>query len=191
MTELRLYDKDGLFHNIVRKSAVMAGRYHVLPNGTNDLNSSNITGIELPKEKYPLVACLAPASYVNPSAASGQWEHFSFRVLFLTNAEKTGDNQFKGRDHLTNTSQARTPADWHQMKMVALAFMNALEQLQPQAKAWFQLDQRSPWQVRRITRTDNDQLNGVMLSFGAMVATVCIYPDISEAAIKTIVIPTA
>lgn len=189
MTELQLYDKDGLFHNIVKKSTVMAGRYHVLPNGTNDLNSSNITGIELPKEKYPLVACLAPASYVSPTASTAQWEHFNFRVLFLTTAEKTGDNQFKGRDPLTNTSQARTPADWLQMKTVAFAFMNAVEKLQPKAKAWFQLDQRNPWQVRRITRSDTDQLNGVMLSFGAMVATSCNYSDVSDETIKTIVVP--
>src|SRR5687768_17511413 len=128
MQESQLYDKDGLFHNIVKQSQFMQGRYVVLPNGSSDLGAGNIlSGIELPKEKYPLVACLAPTSTFEPSKYR---EYINCRLLFITTTAADGTGSFKHRDPLTNTEQHRVSHNWQDMKASAFAFFQALDALQ-------------------------------------------------------------
>jgi hypothetical protein len=184
MTELNLYGKDGLFNNIVKKSAVFSGRYGILvKNG--DLNANNIlSGIEFPKENYPGVFALPPMSSIKDATTkNASWECFYFRLFFLCRTHNTGDNQIKKPDPNTNSSLHSVPMDWNDMKNLALNFMNALEVLQPKLIRQFRLGQREPWKIVRISNVQNDNLSGVMLQFEGELAMSCTFDDINTAAI--------
>lgn len=168
----------------------MNGRYHVLPNGTADLNTNTISGVELPENNYPLVGCLTPISIVDPSFTQAQWEKFSFRLLFLCTSINTGDNQLKGRDHLTNTGLHSIPKDWSDMKSVSFSFLKALEEVSKKIRQQFHIDDRTPVRINRITSIENHRLSGVIVTFNGMLATKCEYTDISAQAVSEIVIPT-
>lgn len=178
MHENQIYDKDGLFHNIVKKSKIFAGRYTVLPHGAVDLNTNNIlSGLDIPADKYPIVACLPPGSSLDTSPAG--WEHFYFQLLFLCTSGYTGDNQIKSPDSNTNASLHAESLDWNDMKNAALAFYNALYLIKPTMLGGkFKLFQGSPIRIRRVTAMQNDKLSGIMFSFEAMLAVDCDYTDI-------------
>lgn len=191
MTELFIYGTNGLFHNIVKQSAIMNGRYAVLEKGPFDLNLNNLlSGLDIPGDKYPIVACLPPASDV-PGTLQGSdaWEIFQFRLLFLCRTYMTGDNQIKLPDFNTNSSLHRIAQDWADMKNAALGFMNALEQLQrkPALRGAFRLAQRPMWRIARVSSKLNDNLSGVLLLFSGELATPCEFTDIN---ISSIEIPT-
>lgn len=189
MTELQIYGKDGLFHQIIKVSAIMSGRYTVLPYGASDLNANNVlSGIELPKDKYPLVACLPPISYLPGTTQSNNGETFQFRLLFLAKTFYSGDNQIKTTDPGTNTSMHSIPMDWNDMKIIATGFMNALEKLTPDLSGMFSVSQKSNWSISRVSNKAVDGVSGVLLSFNANVPLPCDYPDINFSAI---ILPTA
>lgn len=176
MTEFSIYGKDGLFHNIVKKSEVMDGRYFILNSG-HDLNLNNLlASIELPKENYPCVCCLPPAS---DSDGFGAMETVQFRLLFLTKSNVTGDNQFKDPDADTNTSLHTTPEDWSDMKAICMGFMRALEKAQMKILKTFQLKQGTSWRILRISNMNNVDVNGVMIVFSARIDVDCMYEDIA------------
>lgn len=187
MTEASLYGKDGLFHQVVKQSAILNGRYVILPNGATDLNAGNIlSGIELPKEKYPLVATLPPVSDV--PQANDKWESFYFRMLFLCTSGYTGDNKIKYPDPLTNTSTHTVPMDWNDMKNLAFGFMKALESIQtrPASRGVWRLSQQTTWRITRVSNAGNEKTSGVLLQFGASLAIDCEFTDIN---IDAIVLP--
>lgn len=189
MTELQLYGKDGLFHNIVKQSAVFNGRYGVLPKGGTDLNLNNIlTNLELPKAKYPGVFCIPPISDLPATVQQAPWECFYFRLFFLCTTGYTGDNQIKAPDPLTNTSLHTVPMDWNDMKNLALAFMNALEKLTPRLRGQFILSQKGEWRIARLSNVQNDNLSGVVIQFEGKIAAPCEFTDINIAEIE---LPTA
>jgi hypothetical protein len=180
MNELQVYGPDGLFHNIVKQSAIIAGRYGVLPKGGSDLNQNNIlTGIEFPEAKYPGVFCLPPISELQSTVQQAPWECFYFRLFFLCTTNYTGDNKIKSPDSNTNTSLHTVQMDWADMKNIALGFMNALENLQPQLRGQFRLQQGGKWRIVRLTKLQNDNLSGVMLQFEGAIATPCVFTDIT------------
>lgn len=186
MTELQLYGKDGLFHNIVKQSAVFNGRYGVLPNGGADLNLNNtLSTIEFPKAKYPGVFCLPPISDLPATVQQAPWECFYFRLFFLCTTGYTGDNQIKSPDPLTNTSLHTVPMDWNDMKNLALSFMNALEKVQKNIIREFRLKQKGEWRIVRLTKLQNDNLSGVVIQFQAEIAAPCVFTDINIDAINT------
>lgn len=174
MTEAQLYDRDGLFHRIVKTSTVLQGRYEVMPHGPSDLNASNfLSGIEVPDGvKYPLAACFPPVSQTAPTMQSAKWEMFAIRLLFLATAH-AGDNQFKDRIAETNTSGHRLTVDWQDMKEEAFDFFAVLEGLLGRMRNRFILDQGNPLRVVRFCSRQNDRVNGVMLSFGVGLPTRC------------------
>lgn len=177
MTEAQLYHPDGLFHEIVKRSKIMRGRYHILPNGTSDLNTNSLKGVELPDANgdYPLVACLAPRSTLE----IGGWEKLSFRILFLDTTESTGDNKPKGRDHLTNTSTHKVYQDWQDMKRVATAFVSALVNMPTLLSKAF-VDERAPIVITRITEIEKAKVSGVMLEFRMNIADGCMTDNVSD-----------
>lgn len=181
MDELQLYGNDGLFHNIVKKSDIMAGRYGVIVKG-GDLNLNNVlSGIEFPTATYPAVFCLPPVSVVKEvSVQRATWECFYFRLFFMCTSESTGDNQLKSRDPATNTSLHKVNMDWSDMKTVALNFMNALEKLQANAalRGNFRLGQKEPWKIIRLSKVNNANLSGVMLQFEGELSVACEFTDI-------------
>lgn len=185
MTELQIIDKDGLFHNIAKQSAIINGRYAVLAKGSQDLNMNNLlSGLDLPKDKYPGIFCLPPVSELPCTLQGGQWETFSFRVLFLTTTNYTGDNQIKSPDFNTNTSLHTIAQDWYDMKTVAFGFMNALESVQKQLRGQFRLSQQSTWRFARVSAQQNDVLSGVLAMFSVSLAADCVYEDINISAIE-------
>lgn len=178
MTELQIYDKDGLFHNIVKASSILAGRYNILPYGASDLNANNVlTGIELPKDTYPLAVCLPPVSSVPGTTQSNIGERFVFRMLFLCKSFYSGDNKIKSPDPNTNTSMHTIPMDWNDMKNTAMGFMNSLEQLIPILTGDFIIEQRKDWIINRISNKGVDGVSGVMLTFYGAIGLACEYPD--------------
>jgi hypothetical protein len=182
MDELQLYGKEGLFHNIVKQSAIMDGRYGVIEKG-GDLNLNNVlSGIEFPESAYPGVFCLPPISAIKEvSVQQATWECFYFRLFFMCTTESTGDNQLKGRIPETNTSSHKVNMDWNDMKVVAMNFINALEQLQrnPEIRGKFRLGQKEPWKIVRLSRVNNPVLSGVMLQFEGELSVPCEFTDIN------------
>jgi hypothetical protein len=179
MDELQLYGDEGLFHQVVKQSAVFNGRYGVLPKGGTDLNLNNIlSGIEFPKEKYPGVFCVPPLSELPATVQQAPWECFYFRIFFLCTTNSTGDNKIKSPDPSTNTSLHTVPMDWSDMKTLALNFMNALEKIQKPLIKQFRLKQREPWKIVRLSKVQNDNLSGVMLQFQGEISTPCAFTDI-------------
>lgn len=176
MTELAIYEKDGLFHNVVKKSTIMNGRYVALSDG-KDLNTNNvITHLEQVKSKYPIVVCTIPFSIIQVKG----WEDFFFKMYFLCTSGYTGDNQFKNRDHLTNTSMHKTTFDVSDMKTVALSFMSVLEQIEMQTKGnLLRFKDKQPYKIERIINITGDKVSGVSLSFMMQAAVECLYNDVN------------
>jgi hypothetical protein len=190
LDELQIYGTDGLFHNLVKQSAVFNGRYGVLPKGGADLNLNNVlSGIEFPTAKYPGVFCVPPISDMKATVQQAAWECFYFRLYFMCTTFYTGDNQFKFRDYNTNTSLHTVPMDWSDMKNLALSFMNALEKVQKKIINQFRLKQGGEWKIVRLTKVQNDNLSGVMLQFQAELASPCEFTDINIDAINTVIPP--
>lgn len=181
MDELQLYGKEGLFHQVVKKSAIMNGRYGVLIKG-GDLNLNNVlSGIELPApgDTYPGVFCLPPISIIKEaSVQQAQWECFYFHLFFLCTTGYTGDNQVKDPDPGTNASMHKVNMDWSDMKDVAFNFMNALEKLQPKLRNIFRLGQKEPWKIIRLSKLQNTNLSGVLLQFQGELPVACEFTDI-------------
>jgi hypothetical protein len=188
MDELFLYDRDqGLFKEILKKSAVMGGRYHVSPNSTQDLNTDNLasfindpkTGLSDPSQKYPICVCVTPRSRY--TRINGQrWEEFWFSLFFLTPSYKTGNNQIKTLDPDTNTSAHHIWYDWQDMKNCADEF---LEVLKMQLKRAVVLDGKltplmalinfdsSSAVFSRLSKFNNDELSGVNVLFTVFMYT--------------------
>lgn len=194
INETDIYYKEGLFHNAVKQSDIMAGNYVVLPKNASDLNTNNIlSGIEIPIPgvgKYPLVACLPPVSLMEPTTAKGTPEYFAFTLLFLCTSDSTGDNQFKNRIPETNTSLHTPVYDWNDMKRVALSFLAGLESAQKKLLNYFHLDQRTQWRVTRLTKMQVDNVSGVMLQFTCVIKNGCTFDDIPADKFANIILPT-
>lgn len=191
MTEQQIYDKDGLFHNIVKMSTIMKGTYHFLVNGTADINASNITGLELPKErKFPLVACLPPLSDLKPSLQEAQWEPFVFRILFITNVGNAAGGNISDLNANTNTTRETILQKWESMRGVCLSFMAALESVTKKTRGIFRLDDSRPWRFSRFANQQTDKFCGVMIQFNASLAIGCEFIDVPPASVNDIVIPS-
>lgn len=172
MNELSIYGKDGLFHNVAKASDILNGRYSVLQKGAHDLNMNNLlSGLDLPTSLYPGVFCLPPVSDL-PTGKEG-WETFSFRLLFLTKTNSTGDNKIKNRDPNTNTSLHTIAQDWNDMKEIAWAYYITLTDLFPITKGFFRMGQRGTVKAIRVSGMQNDNVSGVMLMFNADVVLAC------------------
>lgn len=178
MEEYYVYGKYGLFFQIAKASAILNGRYAVLPKGGGDLNRNNLlSDLDLPKDKYPGVFCLPPVSDLE-TAQQASWESFSFRLLFLTTTYYTGDNKIKAPDPNTNSSLHKMEMDWSDMHDVALNFMNALEKVKFPG---FRMGQKGLWRIIRVTDVQNDRVSGVMVIFTASIAVQCDFTDIDPA----------
>lgn len=184
MNEIMLYGQNGLFHNIIRQSSILNGRYAIIPRTGADLNANNLlSGLDFPAGKYPGVFCAPPYSVIPTTTKAGYWERLYFRLYFLTTTLYTGDNQIKFVDTNTNTSMHTINQDWSEMKELAFEFIHALESIQlAHIKEW-RLGQKDEWQLNRMTNLQNDRLTGVCLHFEMQLPIVCDYEDINVSAI--------
>jgi hypothetical protein len=129
MDELFLYDQEnGLFKQILAKSLVIEGRFHVSPNGGNDLNTADLESFltTLNQPKYPAAILLTPYSRIVKMPSGSKMEEFTFQLYFLTTSGYTGDNQIKDLDPSRNTSKHPVWYDWKDMKQCAAEFMETL-----------------------------------------------------------------
>jgi hypothetical protein len=211
MTELFLYDREkGLFKEILKKSTVIKGHYHVSPNFGKDLDTNNLeTFIKDPKngltdvpEKYPLCVCMTPVS--KEIKINGQdLEQFIFNLYFVTTTFYTSDNKIKSLDKDTNTSAHHIWYDWQDMKTCASNFIKTLKKVV--AKRTIMLEDATiPYTVplktvvnldgdviyKRLTKFNNDRLSGVSLSFAVyMDNSQCTLDDYANVDVKDIIIP--
>lgn len=190
MTEIQIYGREGLFHQLTKASKIMNGRYAVLPNG-GDINKGNLlSGIELPKGgKYPMVCCMAPFSTL-PGSVENQFETFDFTIFFLAKSKVDGDNKLKKPDPSTNTSLHTTPEDWSDMKEVMMGWMNSLEKAGRQLQHYFRLSSKGAWVIGRISHLGNDDVNGVYIRFSASIFDPCEFPDMDESKLENIILPS-
>lgn len=193
--ELFIYDRErGLFKEILNKSIVMQGRYHVSTNHGNDLNTANLetfikdpaNGLSDVAQKYPLVVCMTPRSRYVPFQG-GRWEEIIFNLYFVCTTYRTGDNKIKSRDAGTNTSAHHIWYDWQDMKEAAMNFLEVLKltlrrkidvdgQLIPLG-TMVNLDITGAI-FNRLTKFNNDVLTGVSVSFPMYLeAKSCETPD--------------
>lgn len=206
MQELFIYDRSkGLFKEILNKSLMIEGRYHVSPNMGNDLNTNNLeTYISDEKNglsdlrKYPICLCVTPRSqYTGANGLS--FEEFIFNLYFLCPTFYTGENKIKVPNPDTNTSTHHIWYDWQDMKECAQQFLEVLKQVlrsrtivigaeEVGLRRFLALDDKRVI-FNRLTKFLNDRLSGVSLSFVITMSNpVCILTDYSSD-ISGIVIP--
>lgn len=205
ISELFIYDREkGLFKEILNKSLVIQGRYHVSTNHGNDLNTANLetfikdpaSGLTDVNQKYPICFCTTPRSrYV--AFQGGRWEEFIFNLYFVCTTYRTGTGQIKNRDAGTNTSAHHIWYDWQDMKEAAMNFLEALKLTLrrkidvdgvPRPLGTMIQTDISGAIFNRLTKFNNDVLTGVSVSFPMYLeATSCETPD--YVAINDIVLP--
>lgn len=211
MDELFLYDRDkGLFKEILKQSTVMEGRYHVSPNGGNDLNTSNLesyindpaSGLSTAKQKYPLCVCMTPKSRF--VALNGhRWEEFTFQLFFITMTYTNADNSIKDMNVSTKTSKHHVWYDWKDMKEVAANFIEALAKVISMRtitinsvpvplKMLVNIDKDNAV-FHRHSKFNVDKISGASVSFMMyMDASMCSLNDYSEVNLNTdVTIPPA
>lgn len=203
MTELFLYNRDnGIFKQILRESKEIEGRYHVSPNYGHDLNTNNLDtffkdtayGMMDVEQKYPLCVCMTPVSRF--TKINGQkWEVFFFHLFFLTRAFHDGANNIKKIDRDTNTSRQNTYDDWSEMKQCCSDFLEMLDKVIRKKggdiplRAYLNLDYERA-QITRLTKFNNDKLNGASLTFMlSMITDSCTLSDYANNALGRITIP--
>ena len=208
INELFLYDREkGLFKEILKKSAIIEGRYHVSPNGGKDLDTNNLetyikdplNGLSGPDQKYPICVCMTPRSRI-VNINGRRLEEFTFNLYFVCNTFYTGTNQIKAHDKDTNTSAHHIWYDWMDMKRSAEGFLFMLDsQLKRKItvgekifplRAYANLGDSAIY--NRLTKFNNDRLSGVSLAFNMLLdATVCDSEDYSEVNPEDITMPPA
>jgi len=182
MQELFLYDEEnGLFKQILKKSSVLKGSYHVSPNQGNDLNTSNLeTYIKDPAKglidfkNYPICVCFTPRSRIIP--INGQdFEQFTFNLYWLTTTFRNSDNSVKMRDKDTGQSAHHIWYDWQDMKSCAMNFYSVLNQVIKSKnvmvdsvavplRSMINLDKGSVI-YNRLSKFYNDSLSGISQAF--------------------------
>lgn len=206
ISELFIYGRENsLFKNILKESSVIKGNYHISPDYGHNLNTDNldsfikdpVRGLETIKPKYPMALCMTPRS--KGMMINGQkWERFAFYIWFLT-TDKTQNNQQKKLDKATNTSAQQVWDDWDDMKQAASDFHSMLQQLIQKAKlssgqplrTVVNMVQENEIDFQRVSRVQNDRLNGVCLAFIMYAFTdACILKDYASDAVGKIVIPS-
>jgi hypothetical protein len=206
ISELFIYGRDNsLFKNILSQSVIIKGNYHISPDYGHNLNTDNLDsfikdsvyGLEIIKPKYPLALCMTPRS--RGIMINGQkWERFTFNVWFLT-TDKTQNNQQKKLDKATNLSGQHVWDDWDEMKQAASDFHATLQQVIQRAKlsngqmlrTVVNMIAETEIDFQRVSRVQNDRLNGVCVSFILYAFTdACLLKDYAADAVSNIVIPS-
>jgi hypothetical protein len=206
ISELFIYGRDSsLFKNILKESAVIKGNYHISPDYGHNLNSDNLHqfirdekyGLKSIKEKYPIALCMTPKSRI--IMINGQkWEEFIFTFWFLT-TDKTQNNQVKKLDKATNTSGQHVWDDWDDMKQAASDFHETLKKViqqksltsGPLLRSVINLSPDSAVNFQRVTKVQNDKLNGICMTFALCAFTdACQLKDYSTTAVSDIIIPS-
>lgn len=179
LNERYIYDRDhSFFKSALNASNVMKGRYHISPNYGHDLNTANLDsflkdpayGIMDAKTKYPLCVLITPKSRIVKFNGS-KWEEFVFSLFFLTQAYVSG-GRVKNLNAATNSSAQNVWYDWDDMKSEAMFFLETILSTIKATQYAQGIPMRAVMNVQeegatvgRVSRLQNDKLNGVSLTF--------------------------
>lgn len=188
MNELNLYD---LFRQILSKSKVIQGRFHVSTNNSgNDLNTENLN--EVVKDalgsitsirKYPLCVLMPPVEELD-NYIDGDYSNLTLTVYFLTQAFN-GSSGIKKTNVFNNTSDHSTILDWKDMRECAVNFRKAFVQV-TQANGNIIRDGQKKDLIVKISNIGNDNLNGVKLVFDVQIFSECVLNDYELESLKNI-----
>lgn len=182
MDELNLYE---LFKQILEKSKVIEGRFHVATNHAgNDINTENLNeivkdalGAITSKRKYPLCILLPPVDEVD-NYIDNSFSSYTLTMYFLTQAFN-GSNGIKSPNFLNNTSDHSIPLDWKDMRECAMNFRKAFIKITDKPGYKFIRDCQSKDLISRVSNMGNDNLNGVKITFDIELFTPCQLTDYS------------
>lgn len=185
-----------LFTNILTADSLIKGRFHMAPNGPNDLNDIDLNDIlaraAIPSIKLPL--CLMPPAVCAPSYKSGgrQRDAYNVFLLFLTGTYMASGGNVKkpaGDGRSTHT----IPQDWHDMKRCADEFMLVLLRLIEETALgqYFSIVDDGNQLITPVSQAGNDGLSGVCLQFRCAInSAACELEQYTDEGIAGISIPT-
>jgi hypothetical protein len=182
MNELNLYH---LFEQILSKSKVIEGRFHVSKTNTaKELNTSNLEEITIDafgaiktNRKYPIAILLPPTEILDNYADDEDYTPYQLRMLFLTQTYN-GSNGIKSPNFMNNTSQHPVRYDWKDMRECARNFRKAfIAVTENQKKEKYILDGQGEDFIQRLSNIGNDKLSGVIISFKVLLFEPCKLTD--------------
>lgn len=192
MNELNLYD---LFQQILTKSKVIEGRFHVSSNNVgNELNTSNLEeitrdsfGAICTKRKYPIAILLPPTEIINNYEDNEGYTSYHLRMLFLTQTYNNSRG-INSPNFMNNTSQHPIKYDWKDMRECAINFRKAFIIVTNAQKDKYILDGQGEDSIHRITNIGNDKLSGVIITFKVLLYELCNLTDYETTELDNIII---
>lgn len=185
MNELFLYE---VCKAILKHSIVLQGRFFVAEGYGNDLNVGNYNdiikdalGSYKPMErKYPVSVMMPPLEIVE-SYAKG-WSRFKIDQFFLTTSGYTGVGELKNHNRATNVGEHAIQQDWKDMRQVAGDFRVKFDELIKKNgyQKYLYSATDSVDIYRRVSNMNNDNLNGVHLSYEVKLNLGCMVQDYYE-----------
>lgn len=184
MNEIILYN---LFKEIIKNSYTLQGRFLMAEGYGNDLNNGNfddvikdaLGGLQPQQIKYPLAVLMPPFEQIR----NFHYKFSSFRIdIFFLEEHQQLNNQFKDWNIKTNAGERQIMEDWVEMRKVATQFKATLDKIikeQVLSNKFHSIE--STESIRRLSKMNNDRLNGVLLSFEMQIFLDCDTSDINPA----------
>ena len=171
---------DHSFRKLLTKSKAIGGRFYIAPKWATELNSSTLETLVadlVPKtqtKKYPLAVMMPPAMHGDYTGRTFK-ETVPITIMFLKQSGKQSNGQVQSVHRPTGTTGHSTLHDWHDMKRVAMDFMQALSLaiISTNLKNFFILSQAEKQVIVPISNIANDNLSGVMLTFAILLVNNC------------------
>lgn len=194
MDELFLYQ---LFLNILKKSTVIEGRFHVSKGYGNDLNANNFD--EVIKDalstittarKYPVAILFPPVEAIGDYNKG--WSSFKLKMFFVTTSFYDGFGDIKAINNFNNTSDHPITYDWKDMRECAGNFRVIFDKLTRNRSLLgiIRNGQKGNDIVERFSLSNNDRISGVSISFEVELFMPCSLTDYSDNDISLIEIPS-
>lgn len=180
MNELNIYQ---FFEDILSKSKVIEGRFHVLPGYSNDLNSDNFSkifedalgGIKDPR-KYPIAFMFPPVELV--SDYENGFSEYKIQMFFMTQPHQSSSGM-QNADFNKNISKHTIEQTWKDMGTCAKDFMSVFDMLSesPFVESPIKRNSRNKDIYSRYSRVGNDNLSGQGVDFEIIVFNDCEIED--------------
>lgn len=195
MNELNLYK---LFKEILSKSKVIRGRFHVVPGYGNELNSNNvgeiikdILGSITTADKYPLSLLMPPVEIIGDYTDTS-FSRFRLEMYFLKKIG-TDNGRTQSLNVNNNTSEHTVMQDWKDMRLCAISFRKALDYVLIKTKSLNKIRtvDSSKEVINRVSYANNDRLAGVSITFEVDVFIGCDMSDYANEALDSVTFPDA
>lgn len=163
-----------LFKGILEQSKAIQGRFYVGHRyGLQDINYDTLGQAitELPSDKKWPLAMIAPPHSMGDIKG---WEEFRIISFFMKQSEIEDLNAD------TMMAQHSVLEDWHDMKRVALNFLNALWSVQDAMKPTHFIVPKHKYLVIPLSLVGADKISGVRLDFDFKLWTGCSMEDYQD-----------